>query len=122
MRDMKIFLLCMGVFFLNTKRENKYYFFNVLYNIVVIFLYSEIIYNFYNYRFSIILFDFFLKFAFYRGVVGNLKNLIYLPISSFQKKIILFFLPIFSITNVALVYMFLLNEQSVFIFLIINSQ
>lgn len=121
MRDIKVFLLCMGVFLLNTKRESKYYIFDVLYNIVLIFLYWEIIYNFYDYRFVIVLFDFFLKFAFYRGVVGNLKNLMYLPITAFQKKVILLFLPIISFTNLALVFMLLLNEQSVFIFLVINS-
>lgn len=111
----------MGFFVLNSKRESKYYIFDIIYNIALIYFYWEITQNFYDFRFVIIFFDFFLKFAFYRGIIGNLKTLLYLPISLRQKKIILFCLPLISLTNIASISILFYNEYIIFLFSIINS-
>lgn len=120
-KDITIFLYSMGFFLLNSKRENKYYIFDIIYNIILVYFYWEIIHNFHDFIFIIIFFDFFLKLAFYKGVIGNLKNLLYLPISVTQKKIILFFLPLVSLTNLAFLSVLLYSEFVIFLFLIINS-
>lgn len=119
--DTVVFLYSMGFFLLNSKRENKYYIFDIIYNIILVYFYWEIIHNFHDFIFIIIFFDFFLKLAFYKGVIGNLKNLLYLPISVTQKKIILFFLPLVSLTNLAFLSVLLYSEFVIFLFLIINS-
>ena len=120
-KDITIFLYSMSFFLLNSKRESKYYIFDIIYNIILVYFYWEIIHNFHDFIFIIIFFDFFLKLAFYRGVIGNLKNLLYLPISVKQKKTILFCLPLISLTNLSLLGILLYNEYVIFLFLIINS-
>jgi len=120
-KDVTVFLYSMSFFLLNSKRESKYYIFDIIYNIIMIYFYWEIIHNYHDFIFIIIFFDFFLKLAFYKGVAGNLKNFLYLPISVKQKKIILFFLPVISLTNLSLLGILLYNEYVIFLFLIINS-
>ncbi|CAA7392721.1 hypothetical protein CHRY9393_03397 [Chryseobacterium fistulae] len=120
-KDIIVLLYSMGFFVLNSKRESKYYIFDIIYNIALIYFYWEITQNFYDFRFVIIFFDFFLKFAFYRGIIGNLKTLLYLPISLRQKKIILFCLPLISLTNIASISILFYNEYIIFLFSIINS-
>lgn len=120
-KNVIIFLNSMSFFILNSKRESKYYIVDIIYNIILIYFYWVIVDDFYDFRFMIIFYDFFLKMAFYKGVVGNLKNLLYLPISVIQKKLILFFLPLISFTNLALLSLLVYNEFVIFLFMIINS-
>lgn len=111
----------MSFFILNSKRENRYYIFDILYNLILLYFYWEMIQIFHSLRFVIIFFDFFIKFAFFRGVIGNLKNLMYLPVQVRQKKIILFFLPLISLTNLPFASILLNGEYSLFLFFLFNS-
>ncbi len=120
-KNLTVFLHSMSFFILNSKRENRYYIFDILYNMILLYFYWEMIQIFHSLRFVIIFFDFFIKFTFFRGMIGNLKNLIYLPVQVRQKKIILFFLPLISLTNLPFVSILLNGEYSIFLFFLFNS-
>ncbi len=120
-KDLTVFLSSMSFFILNSKRESRYYFFDIVYNIFLLYFYWEVIQIFYNFRFAIIFFDFCLKFTFFRGMIGNLKNIMYLPVPIRSKKIILFFLPLISLTNLPFLSVLLNGEYMILLFFIFNS-
>jgi hypothetical protein len=108
------------MFIINSKRENKKSIFYFLL-ITIIISYQFYLLDNLNKDYIIIFIDFIIKLIFLKGIISDLKNLIYLPVNYRIKKYVLFLLPILTMINIPSLFFLFNLKFFLFFILLLNS-
>lgn len=122
--NLSILWFSIDLFFVSALRETKSYIFEFFFLVIFLsqyFFLLEVKIDFKIKLGAILFFDFYVKLFFLKGIISNIKVLLFAPIGRKIKKIIFFLNPIFSLLNLSIIISLCYTEFFLAFLIILNS-